>query len=117
MSAAAAIRLVDVSKQYGAQLALEPTDLEIGEGEFFCLLGPSGCGKTTTLNLVGGFIAPSAGEISIRGRRVDREHGLPVLRALPAHDRSRQRRLRAQDGAGSEERVRGAGGGGASARR
>src|SRR5512146_1868433 len=72
MSAAAAIRLVDVSKQYGAQLALQPTDIEIGEGEFFCLLGPSGCGKTTTLNLVGGFIAPTAGEILIRGENVNR---------------------------------------------
>ena len=52
----AAIRLVGISKRYGGQLALGPTDLEIAEGEFFCLLGPSGCGKTTTLNLIGGFV-------------------------------------------------------------
>ena len=62
----AAIRLVGVSKRYGGQLALRPTDLEIAEGEFFCLLGPSGCGKTTTLNLIGGFVNPSGGEIYIR---------------------------------------------------
>ena len=74
-----AISLRGVTKRYGGQVALTPTDLEIGEGEFFCLLGPSGCGKTTTLNLIGGFIAPSAGEISIRGQRVDR---------LPPHRRS-----------------------------
>jgi spermidine/putrescine transport system ATP-binding protein len=74
-----AISLRGVTKRYGSQVALTPTDLDIGEGEFFCLLGPSGCGKTTTLNLIGGFIGPTTGEIFIRGRRVDR---------LPPHRRS-----------------------------
>jgi spermidine/putrescine transport system ATP-binding protein len=68
---APAIRLAGVSKQYGSQTALLPTDLEIAEGEFFCLLGPSGCGKTTTLNLIGGFVNASSGEIYIRDERVD----------------------------------------------
>ena len=74
-----AIALRGVTKRYGANVALKPTDLDIAEGEFFCLLGPSGCGKTTTLNLIGGFIAPTAGEIFIRNERVDR---------LPPHKRS-----------------------------
>jgi len=69
---APAIRLAGVSKQYGSQVALRPTDLEIAEGEFFCLLGPSGCGKTTTLNLIGGFVNASSGEIYIRERRMNR---------------------------------------------
>jgi spermidine/putrescine transport system ATP-binding protein len=76
---APAITLRGVSKRYGGQVALSSTDLEIAEGEFFCLLGPSGCGKTTTLNLIGGFVAPTTGEISIRGQRVDK---------LPPHRRS-----------------------------
>ena len=74
-----AIALRSVTKRYGGNVALKPTDLEIAEGEFFCLLGPSGCGKTTTLNLIGGFIAPTAGEIFIRDERVDQ---------LPPHRRS-----------------------------
>src|SRR3979411_2452224 len=69
--AAAAIELRGVTKRYGAQRALSPTDLEIAEGEFFCLLGPSGCGKTTTLNLIGGFGRVTTGEILIDGKRAD----------------------------------------------
>ncbi|HEU4977064.1 MAG TPA: ABC transporter ATP-binding protein [Baekduia sp.] len=67
-----AIELRGVSKRYGAQTALEPLDLDIHDGEFFCLLGPSGCGKTTTLNLIGGFATASSGTIAICGERVDR---------------------------------------------
>jgi spermidine/putrescine transport system ATP-binding protein len=78
-TSAPSISLRAVSKRYGTQLALHPSDLEIAEGEFFCLLGPSGCGKTTTLNLIGGFVNPTGGEIYIRDERVDR---------LPPHRRS-----------------------------
>jgi spermidine/putrescine transport system ATP-binding protein len=67
-----AIELRGVAKRYGGQVALEPLDLEIREGEFFCLLGPSGCGKTTTLNLIGGFVEVTGGEILIQGQRTDR---------------------------------------------
>jgi spermidine/putrescine transport system ATP-binding protein len=66
-----AISFRDVSKRYGRETAVHPLDLDIAEGEFFCLLGPSGCGKTTTLNLLGGFVAPTSGAIFIRGTQVD----------------------------------------------
>src|SRR5713226_4376085 len=66
------IELRGVSKKYGHHTALQPTELQIRDGEFFCLLGPSGCGKTTTLNLIGGFVAPTSGTIWIQGQRVDR---------------------------------------------
>jgi spermidine/putrescine transport system ATP-binding protein len=74
----ASIELRGVVKRYGSQTALSGIDLEIRDGEFFCLLGPSGCGKTTTLNLIGGFVGPTEGEIWIRGRRID---------LLPPHKR------------------------------
>jgi spermidine/putrescine ABC transporter ATP-binding subunit len=76
--AVAGIELRAVVKRYGTATALRGLDLEIRDGEFFCLLGPSGCGKTTTLNLIGGFVAPTEGEIWIRGRRIDQ---------LPPHKR------------------------------
>jgi spermidine/putrescine transport system ATP-binding protein len=68
---APAIELIDVTKRYGDAVALDGISLQIASGEFFCLLGPSGCGKTTTLNLIGGFIPLSSGELRIEGRRVN----------------------------------------------
>jgi spermidine/putrescine transport system ATP-binding protein len=69
--AAPAIELVDVTKRYGEAVALDGLSLRIDAGEFFCLLGPSGCGKTTTLNLIGGFVPLTSGELRIEGRRVN----------------------------------------------
>ncbi|MDP9481771.1 MAG: ATP-binding cassette domain-containing protein, partial [Chloroflexota bacterium] len=70
-AAAPAIELIKVTKRYGDAVALDGISLEIAAGEFFCLLGPSGCGKTTTLNLIGGFIPLTSGELRIKGQRVD----------------------------------------------
>ena len=74
-----AIELRQATKRYGEAIALDEVSMSIAEGEFFCLLGPSGCGKTTTLNLIGGFIPLSSGELLIEGRRVDN---------LPPHKRN-----------------------------
>lgn len=52
--------------------ALKNVDLEIPEADFVCLSGPSGSGKSTLLNLLSGLDSPSAGEINLGGRRVDR---------------------------------------------
>jgi NitT/TauT family transport system ATP-binding protein len=54
----------------GDNQALDPVDLDIRKGEFFCLLGPNGCGKTTLLHLIAGFDNPSRGLIEMDGRVV-----------------------------------------------
>ncbi|HZX00078.1 MAG TPA: ABC transporter ATP-binding protein [Trueperaceae bacterium] len=68
--AAPDIVLRDVTKRYRDALAVDDLSLEIERGEFLTLLGPSGCGKTTTLNMIAGFIAPTAGTITIKGQPV-----------------------------------------------
>ncbi len=68
----ASISIRDVEKRYqrnGAP-AIEGLDLEIGDGEFLCLLGPSGCGKTTTLRMIAGLEHPTRGEIAVNGRKI-----------------------------------------------
>jgi len=55
---------------YGKQLVLDHIDLYINQNEFLTLLGPSGCGKTTTLRIIGGFEAPSTGDVLLNGTSI-----------------------------------------------
>jgi len=56
----------------GEAAAVERVSFTMGESELLALLGPSGCGKTTTLRMIGGFEAPDAGKILLRGRDITR---------------------------------------------
>src|SRR6201996_6267332 len=47
-------------------------DFEVFQAERFILLGPSGCGKSTLLKAVGGYMAPTEGEIRLKGTRISR---------------------------------------------
>ena len=49
---------------------LDDVSMEVGDGEFVCLLGPSGCGKSTLLNIVAGFLNPTNGRVTIDGQPV-----------------------------------------------
>ena len=64
------VELRGCTRDYGAVRAVDALDLAVDEGEFLSLLGPSGCGKTTTLNLIAGFVEPTAGRILIDGEDV-----------------------------------------------
>jgi len=64
------IRVEGLTKRFGGIPAVDGVDLEIGQGEIFCLLGPSGCGKTTLLRCIGGFEAPDAGRVLLDGHDV-----------------------------------------------
>jgi len=71
-----AIRLERAAKRFDARHAagvdyeaIAGFDLDIAEGEFFCLLGPTGCGKSTVMHLVAGFEQATAGRVLVRGNR------------------------------------------------
>ena len=66
-SRGAVVEFSGVCKSFGDVEVLGNFTLSVGAGEFLTLLGPSGSGKTTALNMLAGFLNPSAGEISIAG--------------------------------------------------
>src|SRR5436309_1324248 len=75
----AEVVLERVSKCYpGGVQALDNLHLTAADGELLVLVGPSGCGKTTTLRLIAGLEAPSAGTIRIGGT---------IVNALPPRQR------------------------------
>jgi putative spermidine/putrescine transport system ATP-binding protein len=59
------IRLVNLTKTFGATAAVDNINLTIPHGSYCCLLGPSGCGKTTILRMIAGHETPTSGEIYI----------------------------------------------------
>jgi putative spermidine/putrescine transport system ATP-binding protein len=61
----ASVRLIGIAKRYDDTVAVQPLDLQVADGEFVTLLGPSGCGKTTTLRMIAGFVAPTAGRVEV----------------------------------------------------
>jgi NitT/TauT family transport system ATP-binding protein len=60
-----------ITKVYqGGVHALQDLDLDFPAGALTTLLGPSGCGKTTLLKIIAGLLAPTAGEVLVKGRKV-----------------------------------------------
>lgn len=64
--------LNNLTKHYGTTAAVDSLSLQIEQGEFISLLGPSGCGKTTTLQMIAGFVEPTAGHIILNGRDLNK---------------------------------------------
>jgi putative spermidine/putrescine transport system ATP-binding protein len=73
------VRLNELTKRYGAQLAVDALSLTIEPGTMLALLGPSGCGKTTCLRMIAGLVQPTSGEIFVDGKRIT---------ATPVHKRN-----------------------------
>ncbi|MGJ7441311.1 ABC transporter ATP-binding protein [Aquipuribacter sp. MA13-6] len=74
MSADPMVSVRNVSKVFesarGTVHSLQDVSLDVAPGDFVTLVGPSGCGKSTMLNLVGGLLEPTSGELLVNGRPV-----------------------------------------------
>lgn len=69
------LSLQNVTRRFGSMTALAPTDLQVQEGEFVCVVGPSGCGKSTLFNLISGVLKPDSGNILIDNQDVTGSSG------------------------------------------
>jgi ABC-type multidrug transport system ATPase subunit len=65
------LRARGAARRFGAQTALEPTDVDVSAGETLALIGPNGAGKSTLLSMLAGALEPSEG-------RIERSDGVRV---------------------------------------
>jgi ABC-2 type transport system ATP-binding protein len=67
------IELNQVTKKFGAKIAVDNLSLNIQPGELFAFLGPNGAGKTTTIKLLCGLLFPTSGSIRVGGFDIQRD--------------------------------------------
>ena len=64
------IQTEELTKCFGGKTAVSGLNLDIPDGEFFCILGPNAAGKTTTIKMLTGLFKPTSGKILIGGRDI-----------------------------------------------
>ena len=64
------IEVKNLTKKYGANLALRGVSFTIRPGKIYGLLGPNGAGKSTTMNIITGCLAPTEGTVAVNGKDV-----------------------------------------------
>lgn len=64
------VRTAELTKTFGAHIAVDSVDLEIKTGEVLGFLGPNGAGKTTTINMILGLLQPTSGYVELFGEKV-----------------------------------------------
>ncbi|MFY3135856.1 high-affinity branched-chain amino acid ABC transporter ATP-binding protein LivG [Achromobacter xylosoxidans] len=70
----ALLKVSGLTMRFGGLLAVDSVAFEVKSDEVFAIIGPNGAGKTTVFNCVGGFYAPTAGDIVMDGKSIT---GLP----------------------------------------
>ena len=68
------IHVQNITKQFGAFVALYDVTLDFPTGELVGLLGPSGCGKTTLLRIIAGLESADGGQVLLDGENASETH-------------------------------------------
>jgi iron complex transport system ATP-binding protein len=66
------LRADGVRLGYGERVVVEDLDLDVVTGTITAVIGPNGCGKSTLLRALGRLLKPSAGQVLLDGKRIDR---------------------------------------------
>jgi ABC-2 type transport system ATP-binding protein len=64
------IEVKNLTKRYGDHYAIEDLSFKVEDGQVYGFLGPNGAGKSTTMNIMTGYLAPTAGEVLINGHDI-----------------------------------------------
>ena len=67
------IKIENIVKKYGEQIAVNQVSFEVGDAEIIGFLGPNGAGKSTTMKMITGYLQPGAGKIYVCGILVEGE--------------------------------------------
>jgi osmoprotectant transport system ATP-binding protein len=76
------IEVRDLTKRWGASLAVDRLSFDVARGELLVLLGRSGCGKTTTLKMLNRLVEPSSGVVRLGGEETARVPGHELRRRI-----------------------------------
>jgi ABC-2 type transport system ATP-binding protein len=77
------LRTTGLTKNFGKRTAVNNLNLEVRRGEVFGFLGPNGSGKSTTVSMLVGLIAPTAGSINVFGLDL-KDHYWEIIRRVGA---------------------------------
>ena len=82
------IKINNIVKSYGAQLALNSVSFEVNTGEVAGFIGPNGAGKTTLMKIICGILLPDSGDVMVNGKSVteDSFHVRKILGFLPENN-------------------------------
>ena len=77
------VELKELTKRFGATVALDQVSLSVNEGEILGFLGPNGAGKTTALRVVLGLLHPTSGTATVGGHRSGSREARSMVAYVP----------------------------------